>query len=622
MSVINILSPHVADLIAAGEVVERPASVVKELVENAIDAGARSVRVEIRRGGMESIRVTDDGCGMSPEDAGIAFQRHATSKLRDAAGLEAISTLGFRGEALAAIAAVSHVELRTRERGAAEGTGLSLSAGDIQEMHPVGTPEGTVMLVRELFYNTPARRKFLKSDRAEAAACVGAALRCALGHPEVSLRMLRDGEEVFFSPGDGREQSAVYALLGRDISMGLIPCQGEAGGLRVHGYVSAPHAGRGSRAVQYFFLNGRAFRSLTVQTALEQAYRNSLLSGRFPAAVLWLELAPGKVDVNVHPSKSEVKFSDERSVFEAVWSAVRGALEAPGERGTAEVRLSPGTAKRVRGGADDPPAARPAPERPPIQSVLPLQSALPPYELSPSVPRPELFRKAEGNAAPVQAPSQRFSQTSTGSPVSASSQTSAHTLMESKPPAPPFRLIGEALGTYILVETEGSLLLIDKHAAHERLNFDRLLAGLGPQMRQTLLTPLRWTCGGDTAELLERSRALLEEAGFELERFGEDGVVLLAVPGELAGDPLETLEELAEQLRRGRPEDARERILRTVACKAAIKSGDRSDRAELEALAARVLRGEVRTCPHGRPVSLRLTRAELDRQFLRTGGGK
>ena len=487
------------------------------------------------------------------------------------------------------------------------------------------------MLVRDLFYNTPARRKFLKSDRAEAAACVGAALRCALGHPEVSLRMLRDGEEVFFSPGDGREQSAVYALLGRDISGGLIPCQGEAGGLRVHGYVSAPHAGRGSRAVQHFFLNGRAFRSLTVQTALEQAYRNCLLSGRFPAAVLWLSLAPGQVDVNVHPSKSEVKFSDERAVFEAVWSAVRGALEAPEERGTAEIRLSPGTAKRVRGGIEAAPPAGPAPERPaPAPGVLPLHDALPPYELSPSVPRPALFRRAEGKAAPGQAPvgkggsapSQSVAQDPAEGRVSASSQTCSQTVMESKPPAPPFRLIGEALGTYILVETAGSMLLIDKHAAHERLNFDRLLAGLGPQMRQALLTPLSWNCGGDTAELLEHSRPLLEEAGFELERFGEDGVVLRAVPGELAGDPLAALEELAEQLRRGRPEDLRERVLRTVACKGAIKSGDRSDRSELEALAARVVSGAVRTCPHGRPVSLRLTRAELDRLFLRSGGGR
>ena len=259
MATINILSPHVADLIAAGEVVERPASVVKELVENAIDAGAKNITVEIKNGGMRCIRVTDDGCGMSPEDAGVAFLRHATSKLRDEHGLESIATLGFRGEALAAISAVSRIELTTRERGAAVGTRVLLTAGDIDEMGPAGCPEGTTMTVRDLFYNTPARLKFVKSDRAEGGACVNAALRCALGHPEISVRMLRDGEEAFFSPGDGQMKSAVYSLLGRENAMGFLECAGESDGIAVRGYVSAPHAGRGNRAMQFFFLNGRAF---------------------------------------------------------------------------------------------------------------------------------------------------------------------------------------------------------------------------------------------------------------------------------------------------------------------------------------------------------------------------
>ena len=346
-TVINILSPHVADLIAAGEVVERPASVVKELVENAIDAGARNVTVALENGGMRSIRVTDDGCGMSPEDAGVAFLRHATSKLRDERGLEAISTLGFRGEALAAISAVSRIELVTRERGAAEGTRVVLTAGEIDEMGPVGAPEGTTMLVRDLFYNTPARRKFLKSDRAEGSACAVAALKCALGHPEVSVRLLRDGAEVFFSPGDGQKKSAVYALLGRELALGMLSCVGASEGLRVEGYVSAPHACRGNRAMQFFFLNGRCFRSVALQTALEQAYKNTLLTGRYPACALWLTLSPGKVDVNVHPTKSEVKFSEERLVFETVYAAVRAALDETTPRHTAEIRLSPGTQKAV-----------------------------------------------------------------------------------------------------------------------------------------------------------------------------------------------------------------------------------------------------------------------------------
>ena len=317
VAVINILSPHVADLIAAGEVVERPASVVKELVENSIDAGARNITVSIRGGGMREIRVTDDGCGMSPEDAGIAFLRHATSKLRDERGLEAIGTLGFRGEALAAISSVSRIQLTTREHGAAEGTRLALSAGEIDEMGPAGCPEGSSMVVRDLFYNTPARQKFVKSDRAEAGACAAAALRCALGHPEVALHFLRDGEEQFFSPGDGSAKNTVYSLLGRETALSLLECAGESGGVSVSGFVSAPHAGRGSRNMQFFFLNGRAFRSLSLQTAVEQAYKNSLLSGRFPACVLYLRLGTNRVDVNVHPTKLEVRFTEEKAVFEA-----------------------------------------------------------------------------------------------------------------------------------------------------------------------------------------------------------------------------------------------------------------------------------------------------------------
>lgn len=291
MAVINILSPHVADMIAAGEVVERPASVIKELMENSFDAGAKSVTVEIKGGGAPFIRVTDDGCGMAPEDAGVAFLRHATSKLHDEHGLEAIGTMGFRGEALAAISAVSEVELTTRRRGDDEGTFVTLTAGDIQDMGPAGCPEGTVMAVKGLFYNTPARLKFLKSDRSEASACVQTALRCALGRPEISVRFIRDGKEEFFSPGDGRAESAVYSLLGRDIAKDMLPCSCEDGELRVHGFISSPAACRGNRSAQYFYCNGRYIRSSLLQAAVEQAYKNSLLTGRYPACVMYLELS-------------------------------------------------------------------------------------------------------------------------------------------------------------------------------------------------------------------------------------------------------------------------------------------------------------------------------------------
>ena len=621
MSVINILSPHVADLIAAGEVVERPASVVKELVENAIDAGAKNITVEIRSGGMSLIRVTDDGCGMSAEDAGLCFLRHATSKLRDERGLEGIGTLGFRGEALAAISSVSHVELLTRERGADTGTRVALTAGDIDEMGPAGCPEGTAMAVRDLFYNTPARQKFMKSDRAEGAACVNAALRCALGHPEVCMRMLREGEEIFFSPGDGRSESAVYALLGRDIAKDLLACEGEGEGVSVSGFVSAPHAGRGSRAMQFFFVNGRAFRSAMMLSALEQAYKNTLLTGRFPACVLYLTLGCGKVDVNVHPTKSEVRFSEEKKVFDAVYFAVRAALSEQTARNTAEIRLSP-TTQRVtapqpkpdfykrmtseefrgspRGKKESPPAQTriDLSPRPSAQGVL--RDSGERYEIAAPAPQP----------APRTQPAPRAQQPEpTAPPEPAPAPAPAET--------PPYRVIGEALDTYILVETADALLLIDKHACHERILFDALAAGLGAQMSQTLLTPVTWSPGAEDAELLEQNAALLAEAGFDLERFGDDGVILRAVPADAEGSELALLEELTAALRTGRPEDRRETLCHTIACKAAIKAGSRSDPAELEALAKRVVSGEVRYCPHGRPVCVKLTKTELDKQFKR-----
>ncbi|NLV85930.1 MAG: DNA mismatch repair endonuclease MutL, partial [Clostridiales bacterium] len=283
MPEINILSPHLADLIAAGEVVERPASVIKELCENAMDAGASNISIEFSGGGLTYIKVTDDGFGMSPEDAGVCFTRHATSKLKDERSLEAIGTMGFRGEALAAIAAVSRAELITRRRGSKEGVRLTLEGGEILEMVPWGCPEGTTIIIRDLFYNTPARLKFMKSDRAEGSNCLSLALRCALGRPEVSVRLIKDGKEEFFSSGDGRQDSAVYSLLGRDSAKQLLNCASEDEGIKVTGFTGSPRYGCGNRSRQFFFCNGRSIKSQLLQAAVEQAYKNTLLTGRFPA---------------------------------------------------------------------------------------------------------------------------------------------------------------------------------------------------------------------------------------------------------------------------------------------------------------------------------------------------
>lgn len=609
---IQILSPHLADLIAAGEVVERPASVVKELVENAFDAGARTVTVELRGGGATYLRVTDDGCGMTPEDAGIAFLRHATSKLHDAQGLEAIGTMGFRGEALAAISAVSHITLTTRRRGAPGGTHMTLDAGEIQDMYETGCPEGTTMIVRDLFYNTPARRKFLKTDRAEGAACAAAALRCALGRPDVSVRCIRDGEELFFSPGDNKLDSCVYSLLGRELAKTLLPCESEVDGVRVHGFISSPAAGRGSRAQQHFFCNGRWIRSAALQTALEQAYRNTLLVGRFPACVLYVELSCAAVDVNVHPAKTEVKFSHERAVFDAVYYGARAALEA--ERAPAAAAPKPSVPKPE-------PASAPAPKADPFLPAAPSRSvpAAPVFSgartYAPAAPAEEALSFRSPTASAFAAPRV------TPPPVFPAPARTAPAAQPVPPETPPARLIGEAMHTYILVEKGDMLILIDKHAAHERINFDRLRQNPADIPSQTLLEPLPFTPDASDAEVLQQHGDTLAELGFTLEPFGRSDYILRGVPAQIdAGDALPALEEICAQLRHGAHTDAqavRDEVLKTVACKAAIKAGWQTEPEELLRLADAVCAGEVKYCPHGRPVAVTLTRRELDKLFKR-----
>ena len=634
---INILPPLVADMIAAGEVVERPGSVVKELLENAVDAGAKNVTVEIRGGGSAYIRVTDDGCGMSPEDAGVAFLRHATSKLRDARGLEAIGTLGFRGEALAAISAVSRVELTTREKGAEAGTFVSLEAGDIQEMRPAGCPEGTTMLVRDLFFNTPARFKFLKSDRAEAQQCVALALKTALAHPEISVKCIRDGQEQFFSPGDGRADSCVYSLLGREAAQGFLKAESEVEGVRVSGYVSSPRAGRGNRGMQYFFCNGRPIRSLTLQTALEQAYKNSLMVGRFPACVLYVTLSCAAVDVNVHPTKSEVKFSDEHRVFDAVYHAALGALE---QENALPAQPREASAPRVSSGERDYSLSRGAASAP-AKTAAPkprtdfyrqmtaedfrseLKTGFGKRAPSSLILSGDMLPIAEPEITPYRKQEQQGIRVKKYTPPEPPKAEAPAPEKKEAPSAPEFRLVGEAFACYILVEQGESLILIDKHAAHERILFDKFKAQKREIMSQMLLVPVTLSPGAGDTELLLENAPTLEKLGFELEAFGSDSVVLRAVPAETdPADARAMLEEILEKLRRADspdPDAALDEILHTVACKAAIKAGKRSTPEELKALAARVLSGEVRYCPHGRPVSFTRSKKELDRLFGRLG---
>ena len=523
---IQPLDPHVADLIAAGEVVERPASVVKELVENAIDAGATAVTVEIQHGGMTLIRVTDNGCGIAAEEAETAFLRHATSKIRGEYDLEAIGTLGFRGEALAAIAAVSRVDLLTRTAEESVGVSVELEGGVVVSREEAGCPQGATMVVRDLFYNTPARLKFMKKDSAEGAAVFAAVQRQALSHPEVSIRFLRDGRQELLTPGDGQLKSAVYAVLGREMALGLRSVTGSGEEMAVSGFASLPTCCRGTRGYQHFFVNGRYVKSRTMMAALEEAYANQKMVGKFPGCVLHLTTKLNAVDVNVHPTKQEVKFGSERKVFDAVYYAVRAALEQDQTRPAAvlerprahdsvtpnQTRFQTMTAQQYRaltsqgapGGCSGAPAPHPAgplgpgadPHSPPAgRTAAPprLHRAPRPGGIGPGQRPGETDVRPDGPDRTGGAHRPRRSPGARGPGAGGQSRNRARRAGGPPPCGGGAGALAAGRGvfhTYIIVEQGERVLLIDKHAAHERMHFDRLKAEGYTPMCQMLLTPV------------------------------------------------------------------------------------------------------------------------------------
>ena len=667
---IQQLSSHVADLIAAGEVVERPASVVKELVENAIDAGSSAIVVEIQRGGMSLIRVTDNGCGIAPEELPTAFLRHATSKLRTAEDLARIGTLGFRGEALAAISAVSRVDVLTRRPEDTVGAAIHGEGGHMEPVREEGAPEGTTIRVADLFYNTPARLKFMKKDSAETAAVAGLMQHLALSHPDVSFKFIKDGQEALHTPGDGKLESAVYAALGREFARTLVPVDGRGGDITVRGFVTAPVNGRGSRSMQVFFVNGRFIKSQVLTAALEEGYRNQLLKGRFPGCVLEVTLPVTAVDVNVHPAKTQVKFAREHDVFEAVFHTVMDALDA---RGGAVSPVKPANqpvqnprqdffqsmdAKSYREQGAKPAAAPSAPVRPVFTPQPPkadVQPVFNPPPVKPAEPARPVWNtewrstaKVADSVQPIWPPrgAVKAAQPSALGKAPASVTARPETVPAAAPAPKPFvpaipaqqtamelpgqetvmpaeapwRIAGEVFHTYIICE-DGSenLWLIDKHAAHERINFDRLMAAKEPPMRQTLMQPVAVEPGKEDAALLLENLELLEQFGFGCEDFGDGTVLVREVPADLdAADTAATLEEFAQKLRTGRSlDEKREALLHTMACKASIKGGWTSDPAELKVLVEKVQSGEVRYCPHGRPVVVKIRKYELEKLFKR-----
>lgn len=639
------LSSHVANLIAAGEVVERPASAVKELLENAVDAGASKVTIEIRDGGMTFLRVTDNGCGMSAEDARTAFLRHATSKLRTEEDLAAIGTMGFRGEALAAIASVSRIDLMTKTPGSLSGVKLHLDAGVITEEAEAGCPDGTTILVRDLFYNTPARMKFMKSDTVEGSRVAAAVQMQALAHPEVAFQFLRDGKQVLSTPGTGKLQDAMYCVYGRDCAR-MVAVESRWENYTLSGFVTLPTDARPSRNLQTFFVNDRPVKSKLLIAALEEAYRNQLMVGRFPGCVLHLNLPANAVDVNVHPAKTEVKFLSEKAVFDCVHYGVLGSLNKKPDRPAVQFKPQPAPVppekptptvnkpaekkeaffrtmtaqeyKTFSAAMADAPKPRPeaaaaAAKKIPAGGNMPLrefvmlpqvrQAAQP--EPAPSLPPLPETPKPSAPEMPVKTPEPEMEQTAL-----------------EMPKADAWRMVGELYRTYILVEEGDNAFLIDKHAAHERILFEKLKANQESISGQTLLQPLPVRLSPAAAGELLGNTELLEELGFEIEEFGENTVLARQIPMDLSEEAAaEALETLADDLLNGRRESrdtVRDTLLHTVACKAAIKAGWVSDEKELLAIAKAVMeREDLKYCPHGRPICVSLSQKMLEKQFKR-----
>ncbi len=619
------LQPHIANLIAAGEVVERPASVVKELLENAVDAGASQVTVEIRDGGMTFLRVTDNGCGMTPEDARTAFLRHATPKLRTAEDLAAITTMGFRGEALAAIASVSRIDLLTKTPGSISGTGLSLEAGNITEESEAGCPDGTTIIVRDLFYNTPARMKFMKSDTVEGGKVAAAVQLQALAHPEVAFRFLRDGKEVLSTPGSGNLEDAVYSVYGRDWGK-MVKVESRWDSYSLTGYICKPTDARPSRAMQTYFVNDRPVKSRLLIAAVEEAYRNQIMVGKFPACVLHLHLPANAVDVNVHPAKTEVKFLNEKAVFDCIHYGILGALNKTTDRPQVQFKPQPAAPAAAK------PAAAPAKQ----ENFFRTMTAAEFKNFSAAVqnaPQPNRFAAAATVAA-VEREAPSVLKETVQIPVAAPKPVPAPQPDPVPQPEPeqqelvmpeviPWRLVGELYNSYILVEQGDEAFLIDKHAAHERILFDKLKANQEAITPQVLLTPIPCRLRPDGAAILLSNKNLLEQMGFEIDQLGDTTLLLRQIPMDLTpDDAAETLESLAVDLLAGKQEDIgslRDALLHTVACKAAIKAGWHTDQLEMLALVEQVMAQEyLKYCPHGRPICITLSKKQLEKQFKRS----
>ena len=698
MPKINILPFSVANLIAAGEVVDRPASVVKELMENAIDAGATAITVEIQHGGVTFLRVSDNGCGMEPEDLPVAVCRHATSKIRSAEDLDGILTLGFRGEALAATAAVSKMRIISKVKDAEYGAGLLVEAGEIISLEEQGASDGTTVIVEDLFYNVPARRKFLKRDATEAMAVAANVEKVALSHPEIAFRLISDGATKLQTSGDGNLKSVIYAIFGKEFASKMIFVEGGNEGIRVSGCIGRSDNVKPNRNYQNYFLNGRYVRSKTACAAVEQAYVSFLPPEKFPTCVLYITVNPAAVDVNVHPAKLEVKFSNEKPVFEAIYYTVRAALEENRARPemrlpdlgkkneplrmsaeeyrreaakTPEKRVSSAFAPvedRVFGSNKAEQVRMTVPKSPSAPPVVPKEAEKPqmsgarPLKIEPQAPQSEAEAPRKKTVPPIEPPVEKPAEKPTEKATEKPTEKcearcpfpeSAMQTEETKAAEPiamqiedlpskveddalpTYRIIGDAFHAYVLVEKYDRdnpvLLLVDQHAAHERIIFEQMKARMkqslesGVQTSQLLMLPVEFMLTVSEIEVLLRYRKEIEELGFTYET-GTHTVSVSAIPDGFSVDAVpDFLGEIAGRLidRTGNATLSRdimfEKALYQASCKAAIKAGREYTKEHIAYVISELMKlPDITVCPHGRPVAMEISKKTIDRQFRRT----
>lgn len=655
MPKINLLDKSVYELIAAGEVIERPSSVIKELAENSIDAGAASITVEIKRGGISYLRVTDDGCGISHEDIPTSFMRHATSKVYTQDDLDSINTLGFRGEALASVCAVSRVELLTKQREDQLGSIYRIEAGEPVEYDRAGCADGTTIIIRDLFYNTPARLKFLKKDVTEGNYCASVIEKLALSHPGISFRFIRDGRQTMLSSGDGEYYSAVYAVFGKQFAAGLIPVENVYQNTAVTGYVSSPLFTRANRSMQNFFVNGRSVKSPLCCAALEEAFRNTIMVGKFPSCVLCVNTDPSQVDANIHPTKTEVRFTNEKIVFDAVYFAVKNALMGYDESREIKLNTAPAHAENIpqpeRARTSEPLRTASAqvieepPKTMPIPSgrdavIYPQEKQEPPkFTLRQETPQPAQFTQpipaAEQTYMPELVPAKKPEPRETPLADLPGFAFLSEKSFEKKPepvpqepdpvipqerPKEQIRVVGELFKTYIVCESTEGMILIDKHAAHERVNFERLKKGFDSsaqllmQPEEVYLTPEEFNGMSEYADKLAQVGIIMEFTDGKARVTGLPQMLDKVPPAEI----VECIAKIVSQGNTNAEGELFDDMLHTVACKASIRGNEDNDILELQVLAQEVFNNpDIRYCPHGRPVMTQISRKQIERYFGR-----